>query len=44
MISHPNEENKGGRTTLLAITAIIDSPPARPLFPRYISCRLSILS
>ena len=34
IISHPNEEIKGGRTTLRAITAIMDSHSARPLFPR----------
>ena len=34
MTSHPNEEIKGGRTTLRAITAIMDSLSARPLFPR----------
>ena len=33
IISHPNEEIEGGRTTLRAITAIMDSHSARPLFP-----------
>ena len=35
VISHPNEENKGSRTTSRAITAIINSPLAHSLFPRY---------
>ena len=34
IISHPNEEMKGDRTTPRAITAKMDSLSARPLFPR----------